>query len=361
MLSIAPRMAAAAALALAISACYAAPPKPIKEFSNWPAGASPAEIGKRVAERFVEMPHLRKNVIVYPEVCAWYGAFRFAEATHDKDLTARLLARLDHLMDDEPSMIPTRRHVDYSVFGVVPLEAYIETKDPKYLKLGQMIADRQWKDPRPDGLTEETRFWVDDMFMITTLQVQAYRATGDAKYIQRAALEMTAYLAKLQQPNGLFYHAPDVPFFWGRGDGWFAVGMSEVLQTLPRTDPKYPHIMTSYKKMMAALLKYQGKDGMWRELIDHPEAWPETSSTGMFTFAMVTGVRHGWLSRKYAKAARKAWLALITYINPDGDIRNVCEGTSKKNDLQYYLDRARKTGDLHGQAPVMWTATALLQ
>jgi hypothetical protein len=25
------------------------------------------------------------------------------------------------------------------------------------------------------------------------------------------------------------------------------------------------------------------------EMIDHPEAWPETSSTAMFTFAMITG------------------------------------------------------------------------
>ncbi len=120
--------------------------------------------------------------------------------------------------------------------------------------------------------------------------------------------------------------------------------------------------MDGYSKMMAALLKYQGMDGMWRQLLDHPEAWPETSSTGMFTFAMVTGVKNGWLDEKiYAPAARKAWLGLITYLEPNGDIRNVCEGTGKKNDLQYYLDRKRNTGDLHGQAPLLWTASALLR
>jgi len=55
------------------------------------------------------------------------------------------------------------------------------------------------------------------MYMLIIVQLQAYRATGDAKYLDRAALEMSVYLDKLQQPNGLFYHAPDVPFFWGRG------------------------------------------------------------------------------------------------------------------------------------------------
>jgi hypothetical protein len=29
--------------------------------------------------------------------------------------------------------------------------------------------------------------------------------------------------------------------------------------------------------------------------------------------------------------------------------------------LQYYLDRARLTGDLHGQAPVLWCASAWLR
>ena len=114
--------------------------------------------------------------------------------------------------------------------------------------------------------------------------------------------------------------------------------------------------------MMASLLKFQGEDGLWRQLLDHPEAWPETSGTGMFTFAMVTGVKNGWLdARIYGPAARKAWLGLVKYIEPDGDVREVCEGTNKRNDLAYYLARARKTGDLHGQAAVLWSAAALLR
>jgi unsaturated rhamnogalacturonyl hydrolase len=114
--------------------------------------------------------------------------------------------------------------------------------------------------------------------------------------------------------------------------------------------------------MMKALLSYQDKDGLWHQLIDHPESYPETSSTGMFTFAMVTGVKKGWLDGKiYGPAARKGWLGLVSYLEPNGDIRNVCQGTNKINDLQFYLNRAKLTGDLHGQAPVLWTATALLR
>mgnify|MGYP007102614714 CR=1 FL=1 len=33
----------------------------------------------------------------------------------------------------------------------------------------------------------------------------------------------------------------------------------------------------------------------------------------------------------------------------------------KKNDLQYYYDRPRRTGDYHGQGPVLWCTVALLE
>ena len=46
---------------------------------------------------------------------------------------------------------------------------------------------------------------------------------------------------------------------------------------------------------------------------------------------MITGVKHGWLDKKtYGKAARKGWLGLVRYIEPNGDIRNVCQGTESR-------------------------------
>jgi unsaturated rhamnogalacturonyl hydrolase len=107
---------------------------------------------------------------------------------------------------------------------------------------------------------------------------------------------------------------------------------------------------------------------MWRELIDHPEAWPESSSSAMFSFALITGVKHGWLdAATYAPAARRGWLAVAGYVDQNYDLTQVCEGTNKFEGtdksvgIQYYLDRRRQTGNLHGQAPILWAASALLR
>jgi unsaturated rhamnogalacturonyl hydrolase len=338
--------------------------QPDDSLSNWPAGTSPQEVGKKLAEHFVTSPHQYSKTIHYSEADTWYGALTFSQLTHDDALRAELIKKFDPLMPGgaEADHRPLRRHVDDEIFGIVPLEIAIETKDPKYLAEGKYWADRQWENPRPDGLSSETRFWVDDMYMLAMLQLEAFRATGDRMYLDRDAKEMVAYLDALQQPNGLFYHAPDVPFYWGRGDGWFAAGMAEILRDLPKDHPQRARILEGYRKMMASLLKYQGKDGMWRELIDHEEAWPETSSSAMFSFAMITGVKNGWLdAATYGPAARRAWIAVVGYIDQNNDVTNVCEGTGKKNDLPYYLARHRRTGDFHGQAPVLWAASELLR
>jgi rhamnogalacturonyl hydrolase YesR len=332
-------------------------------FSNWPAGTSPQEVGKRLAEHFVTSPHQYGN-ITYREVAAWYGALTFAQLTGDNGLRIRLIKRFDPLVPGgaETNFIHDERHVDWEIFGVVPLQIAMQTKDPKYLSYGLHFADRQWEDPLPNGLSGETRYWIDDTYMLTILQLEAYRATGDRKYLNRDAIEMVAYLDKLQQPNGLFYHAPDAPFFWGRGDGWVAAGMAEMLRDLPTKHPQRARIMKGYKTMMASLLRYQGKDGMWRELIDHEEAWPESSSSAMFTFAMITGVKNGWLDAStYGPAARRGWIAVTGYIDQNNDVTSVCEGTPKDNNVAYYLERKRRTGDFHGQAPILWAASELLR
>src|SRR5467141_4229913 len=85
-------------------------------FTNWPAGTSPAEVGKRVAEHFVISPHADPKHIVYQEVCTWYGALTFAQLSGDKGLSAKLIQRFDPLMTPEGShLIGQDRHVDFSV------------------------------------------------------------------------------------------------------------------------------------------------------------------------------------------------------------------------------------------------------
>lgn len=333
-------------------------------FQNWPTNCNPKTVGELVSDNLLKRKiyYNADGFIVYPEVCMGFGALRFAAGAGDKTLEQKLVDRYAFIVTPEGShAISTNRHVDFHVFGALPLEIYLLNRDTNYLALGLQKADEQWENPLPDGTSRESRYWVDDCFMISALQIQAYRATHDPKYADHAATELAAYLDKLQQTNGLFFHADVSHHFWGRGNGWFAVALAEVLSSLPPDHPKYARLMDGYKKMMAALKVYQAPSGLWRQLVDNDTAYDETSCTGMFTYALIIGVQHGWLDASYGDAARRGWIGLCGEINPDGDVRDVCIGTNQQDDTQYYLDRPRKTGDPHGQAPVLWCAWALLE
>lgn len=353
-----------------------------QDLEKWPEGKDPKSIGLLVANRFVASPHnsfrapAPPKSITYPEVCTWYGALKFAEVTNDQTLVNQLEQRFQPLFEEEKHLVPRPYHVDFSVFGTIPLELYMQTKNKRYFDMGIHFADVQWSIPADSSqavqeeyqkfldknLTWQTRYWIDDMYMITMIQSRAYHATGDPKYISRAAHEMVVYLDTIQNDNGLFYHAPDAPYFWGRGNGWMAAGMTELLNSLPADNKDRSSILASYHKMMSSLKFFQRENGLWGQLVDKPESWIETSGSAMFTYAMIMGIKNGWLSEKeYAPVAYKAWIALTDYINEDGDIANVCEGTNRKDDYQYYLDRKSKVGDMHGQAPVLWCAWALLK
>jgi hypothetical protein len=338
-------------LSLTLAACAMAPrPAP---------GPSPARIGALAAEDLLGRADFMRydvgdvHAVHYAEVAAAYGALRFAAATHGRGLAERVRARHARLL--AAGLPNTANHVDANVYGVWPLALGDLTH-------GLAMADGQWRETGPDGLTRQARYWIDDVWMIGALQVQAWRATRERRYLDRAALMARLYIARLQQPMGLFHHGPDAPFYWGRGNGWVAAGLAEILSELPPNHPDYPAIVSGYRRMMAALLANQAPDGMWRQLIDRPEAWEESSGTAMFGYAMAVGVRrHILTGPAYAAAVRRAWTALAAHVGPDGRLAGVCVGTGQSKDAAYYLGRPTMTGDLHGQAALLWFAAEMMK
>lgn len=332
----------------------------------WPEEKSPETIAKLVTEELLSrdgfMMYKTPDVrgVHYAEACTAFGAARLAGLLEDTATLNRLSNRYWKVFMD--SIENTANHVDVNVYGIVPLELFMQGQDSAFLRQGMHLADIQWQDTLPNGLTSQTRFWIDDLWMIGSLQLQAYRVTGNPKYLDNATKEIGPYLDKLQQPNGLFFHGDHGPFHWGRGNGWVAAGIAHVLSELPPDHEHYPKIAEGYKKMMAALLKYQTADGMWRQLVDKESSWKETSCTGMFGYAMIVGVKKGILPEKdYKEAYQKAWLSLTDYLQEDGKITEVCVGTGQSTDENFYLERPRVTGDFHGQAPILWFAYELLQ
>lgn len=345
-------------------------------FSDWPEGASPHEVGRLLANRFIgeTPPQTESEQRHYKEGVAWYGALKVATLLDDQDMMEQLRRRYDQHLNwpVTTGYLNGPGHVDDNVYGIVPLELWFTYPEAQYVDDGVSLADHQIAN---GSHSDQIRGAVDDMFMMVSLQVQAYRVTGDTKYLDFAASNMVGpqYLGR-QFDDGLFNQLPNgqgedgQSQKWSRGNGWFAAGMAEILLDLEPNHQHYATIKAGYDKMMAGLLTHQIQSGVgqgiWKQVInsDDPRNFPETSGSAMFTFAMITGVKNGWLDAEtYGPAARTAWLALVLgYMDPDGRVRDVSNwmygGT-----LDRYVTREVVHGDNHGQAPMLWSAAALMR
>ena len=364
---------------------------------HWPADARPADLSRRIAEQFLStVPDYYKpengyrgntgygfgREIQYSVVSLWVNAMECARLTGDKALEDRLVAAFEPYYGEKAWILPTFKHVDFTIVGAVPLEIAILTGDGRARALGLKYADMQWEEPKPDdpppwynktpyeerlawwkrGYSDQTRLWIDDTYMMGALQTQAFRLTGDRGYVDRVAREMVLYLDRLQQPNGLFFHAPDAPFFWGRGNGWMAGAMPLILKHLPADSAFRARIMEGYGKMMATLLATQHEDGMWGQLVDDPDAWGESSGTGMFASSMADGIRLGWLDpAEYGPAMRRAYYALAARMDEWGNVASTSHGLPAQQSREKYLSHPRVNGDSHGQAAMLWLCRALLE
>jgi rhamnogalacturonyl hydrolase YesR len=246
---------------------------------------------------------------------------------------------------------------------IVFTELARRTSDPRYLAAVRKVADLGFNAsgqmlesmPYHDGYS-------DSVFMGTAILAQAGALTGERKYFDMADRHLR-FMENLDlRPDGLYRHRPATEAAWGRGNGFAAIGLAMTLAELPRNTPGYAHALLSYRQLMARLLPLQTRDGLWRNVVDHPGAYAEFSATAMIGFAMQRGLKQGWLQgRAYKRAVDRAWLAVNSRTSSDGKFIDVCESTAGITSLQQYLQRAAILGeDPRGGAMAMLFATELM-
>ena len=218
--------------------------------------------------------------------------------------------------------------------------------------------------------------WDDTVYMIGIYLKEMYQLTGDTKYLDIWMEQFLAHKEKLQDEKcGLWVHGYDddnedfddnccqygwanmTPErksieFWGRGNGWIIMMISDFLQIYPKGSQEYQFLANELKRMVNPLISLQDKEtGLWRQLPIHtdiPENYLESTCTAMFAYGMSVGVRLGILDEEaYINTIQRAYRGLRknamkqegAYLIPT----RVCLGTCI-GDPEYYYKRPTGEG-----------------
>src|SRR5262245_13779623 len=294
----------------------------------------PIEMARVLAARYPETPS-----ISYIPAVAWVNTLRLAAITGDASLRARVLDHVRPWLVDGRKLFGDRIQLT-AIAGTI---VFADMPDPAAIALADEGARLAAAEKTP-GLAQYGGGWTDDMFMAASVLARTGRRPGRHQDFDVAARLLTAYAARLQREDGLFNHAVDGPAAWGRGNGFAAMGLTEVLTAMPADHPQRSAILAIYRRQMAAARAQQAPDGMWREVIDEPGAYREETATAMLLTAMARGIRLSWIDGSYRPAVERAWRALSAHVRDDGAVIDVCASTGGGPTRQYYLERPAITG-----------------
>lgn len=206
----------------------------------------------------------------------------------------------------------------------------------------------------------ERWWWCDALYMAPAIFTRLYALTGDKKYLKFAHKEYLACYEHLyDKDEHLFFRDGKYPtdkdqkggkVFWSRGNGWVLGGLAEVLKYLPEDDKKYrPFYEQLLQEMTEKIASLQGEDGYWRTNLLNADIYPmpETSGTGLFTYAIMYGINRGILpADKYLPIVRKGWDAMVEAVNTEGRVGWTQMVAQKPGEVAKKDTRAYSVGSL---------------
>lgn len=260
-------------------------------------------------------------------------------------------------------------------------------KDDNYKNLADKIFRDYLIIPRTGSggiahLARTPELWDDTIYMIGVFLLEMYKTTGDEKYLNELMEQFRIHRSKLlDDSTGLWVHGwdgnnktrcalcgqrdwPDKETrksteFWGRGNGWVMVTLSDALKTIPKEHPYWTELSGYLEEMIINLPEFQDPaTGHWYQLPLKPNVegnFIESSCTAMFGYAILTGLQLDIVQdQKYQQSIRLAYEGLRNYsIQPIETsyltTKNVCKGTCI-GDMEYYLNRKSTTGKSFGLA-----------
>jgi unsaturated rhamnogalacturonyl hydrolase len=299
---------------------------------------NPRDIASLLAHRYPATPS-----ISYITAVAWVNTLRFAAITGDQTLSAKVLQQTAPWTSNKAPLFGERIALT-AVAGTMIFADLAEKENDDASRLLAIEGAKAATLQKENGIPQYGQGWTDDMFMSAAILARTGKMKGREQDLDYVANLLLAYAARLQRPDGIFIHAADAPHAWGRGNGFAALGLMEVLTALPDTHPARSRVLDIYRRQMSGLRTAQAPDGMWRQVVDEPGSYREESVTAMIVSAMARGIRLGWLENTYAPIVTRAWRGLAAHVAPDGAVVDVCTNTGAGPTRRYYLDRPAITG-----------------
>ncbi|PZX13701.1 unsaturated rhamnogalacturonyl hydrolase [Breznakibacter xylanolyticus] len=243
---------------------------------------------------------------------------------------------------------PHEFNIDRINTGKILFRLYNKTKDEKYKKALDLQRSQLKEHPR----TQEGGFWhkkvypcqmwLDGLYMGAPFYAQYGKEFNEPEVFPDVVNQFMLIRKHLYDPaTGLFRHAWDEcrqqawadsitgqsAHVWGRAMGWYAMALVDALDFIPAETPRRDSMVIIFRELVQAVEKVQDPaTGLWYQVLDQGTRegnYLESSCSAMFTYAILKGVRMGYLDASHRQIALKSYDGIIKNFireNADGTI-----------------------------------------
>lgn len=209
---------------------------------------------------------------------------------------------------------------------------------------------------------------IDQIYTKGVFMARMGKLTGETRYFDYCVKEVLICDSLFFDPmTGLYnqYYYPHIQVSnnikWLRGSGWAAMGLVNILSSMPKDHPGYDEVLKVYKKITIGISAYQTKSGLWRHLVNRADCFEETSGSTYIVYAIAKGVNDGLLGSEFRDVAMAGWQGIVSMQDAEGKLKNVTSGVSGSTSPAYYYNNSFDESNSHLYGPLFLAGTEMMK
>lgn len=281
----------------------------------------------------------------------------------------------DYMINDNGSIKTYKKetyYIDNINAGKILFELYTQTGKQKYKLALDTLRNQMHTHPRTSEggywhkLKYPNQMWLDGIYMASPFLAQ-YAAECNEPQLFDDVVNQILLISKYTYDSTaqLYYHGWDESkeqiwanektgrstSFWGRGIGWYAMAMVDVLDYLPEDHPGRQDIFINIQQLAEGIKNHRDKKtGLWYQVVDQQGRegnYMESSASAMFTYFLFKAARKGYIDSSYIQIACKGYHGIVTELlrkNEDStwSLTNSCAvaglgGNNRDGSYEYYI------------------------
>ncbi len=287
------------------------------------------------------------------------------------------------------------KNIDNVNAGKTLFELYDLTGKEKYRKAIDLIYSQIKDMPRTEAGNfwhkniYPNQVWLDGMYMGQPFYMEYETRFNNKKNYEDIYNQFKNVIETMRDPKtGLYYHAYDSSRemfwcdkvtglsqnFWLRALGWYSMALLDTLDKADKSEEKICTLLKdAFVDLMDAMLKYQDESGMWYQVVNFggmDRNYLETSGSSIMAYALLKGVRLGYLPAEYAQYGKKAFDGVCEkYLTTDekGDLHldGIClvaglgGAAHRPGTYDYYMSEPIVKDDAKGVGPFLLAYTEM--